>query len=100
MYLALKDLHATRRVDNPNGVHNCQNRKIGRLGRPSRVGNLGDIDAPSLDSQPLISPFGPMHWVMACCHTGCLLFNEGMNTRMGQKAACGAKGEIMDRTKS
>ena len=36
--------------------HDCQNGKIGCLGRPSRVGNLGDIDAPSLDSQPLISP--------------------------------------------
>ena len=41
-----------------------------------------------------------MPWVMACCHTGCLLFIEGMNTQMGQKAACGAMGEIMDRTKS
>ena len=39
--------------------HDCQNSKIGRLGRPSRVGNLGDIDAPSLDSQPLISPLVP-----------------------------------------
>ena len=39
--------------------HNWQNGKIGRLGRPSRVGNLGDIDAPSLDSQPLISPLVP-----------------------------------------
>ena len=39
--------------------HDCQNGKIGRLGRPSRVGNLGDIDAPSLDSQRLISPLVP-----------------------------------------
>ena len=39
--------------------HDCQNGKIGRLGRPSRVGNVGDIDAPSLDSQPLISPLVP-----------------------------------------
>ena len=39
--------------------HNCQNGKIGRLGRPSRVGNLGDFVAPSLDSQPLISPLVP-----------------------------------------
>ena len=39
--------------------HDCQNGKIGRLGRPSRVGNLGDIDAPSLDSQPLIFPLVP-----------------------------------------
>ena len=39
--------------------HDCQNGKIGRLGRPSRVGNLGDVDAPSLDSQPLISPLVP-----------------------------------------
>ena len=38
----------------------------------------------------------PLHY----CHTGCLLFIEGMNTRMGQKAACGAKGGIMHRTKS
>ena len=39
--------------------HDCQNGKIGRLGRPSRVANLGDIDAPSLSSQPLISPLVP-----------------------------------------
>ena len=39
--------------------HNCQNGKIGRLGRPSRVGNLGDFVAPSLDSRPLISPLVP-----------------------------------------
>ena len=45
-------------------------------------------------------PSGPMPWVMACCHTGCLLFTEGMKTRIGQKAACGAKGGIMDSTKS
>ena len=44
-------------------------------------------------------PFRPMPWVMACCHTGCLPFIEGMNTRMGQKAACGENGGIMDRTK-
>ena len=92
MPLARKDLHATRRGDGPNWVHNCQNGKIGRLGRPSRVGNLGDLVAPSL-----VSP-GPR--AMTCCHTGCLLFIEGTNTRMGQKAACGAKGGIMDRTKS
>ena len=59
MTLAPEDLHATRRGDNPNWVHNCPNGKIGRLGRPSRVGNFGDIDAPSLDSQPLISPLVP-----------------------------------------
>ena len=100
MYLAPKDLHGPRRGDDPNWVHKCQNGKIGRLGRPSRVENLGDIKAPSLDSQPFDIPFGPMPWVMARCHTGCLLFIEGMNTRMGQKAACGATGEIMDRTKS
>ena len=53
--------------------HDCQNGKIGRLGRPSRVGNLGDIDAPSLDSQPLISPLVPCPglWLAvtlaACC---------------------------------
>ena len=41
-----------------------------------------------------------MPWAMTCCHAGCLLFIEGINTRMGQKAACGAKGGIMDRTKS
>ena len=27
MHLALKDLNATRRGDNPNWVHNCQNGK-------------------------------------------------------------------------
>ena len=45
-------------------------------------------------------PFGPMPWDLACCHTGCLLFTKGMDTRMGQKAACGAEGGIKDRTKS
>ena len=78
----------------------AQNGKIGRLGRPSRVGNFGDIDAPSLDSQTLIFPSGPMPWVIACCHAGCLLFTEGMTTRTGQKATCGAKGGIVDRTQS
>ena len=28
MHLAPKDLHATRRGDNPNRVHKCQNGKI------------------------------------------------------------------------
>ena len=71
--LALIGLHATRRGYNPNWVQNCQNSKIGRLGRPSRVGNVGDIDAPSLDSQPLISPMVPCPglWLAvtlaACC---------------------------------
>ena len=59
MPLALKDLHATRRGYSPNWVHNCQNGKIGRLGRPSRVGNLGALVAPSLDSPPLVSPLIP-----------------------------------------
>ena len=73
MHLALKDLNATWRGDNPNSVQNCQNGKIGRLGRLSRLGNLGDIDAPSLDSQPLISPLVPCPglWLAvtlaACC---------------------------------
>ena len=73
MYLALKDLHGPRRGDDLNRVHKCQNGKIGRLGRPSRVGNLGYIDAPSLDSQPLISPLVPRPglWLAvtlaACC---------------------------------
>ena len=39
--------------------HNCPNGKIGRLGQPSRVGNLGDFVAPSLDSRPLKSPLVP-----------------------------------------
>ena len=59
MHLAPKDLHATQRGDGPNWVHNCQNGTIGRLGRPTRVGNLGDRVAPSLDSQPLIPPLVP-----------------------------------------
>ena len=59
MYLALKDLHEPRRGDDPNWVHKCQNGKIGRLGRPSWVGNLGYLVAPSLDSRPLISPLVP-----------------------------------------
>ena len=59
MHLALKDLHATRRGDNPNWVHKCHNGEIGRLGRLSRVGMLGDFVAPSLVSPPLISPLVP-----------------------------------------
>ena len=43
----------------PNWVHRCQNGKIGRLGRPSLVGGLGDLVAPSFDSRPLISPLVP-----------------------------------------
>ena len=54
MYLALKDLHGPRRGDDPNWVDKCQNGKIGRFGRPARVGNLGNLVAPRLDSQPLI----------------------------------------------
>ena len=50
--------------------------------------------------QTLDIPLGPMPWDLACCHTGCLLYTEGMTTRMGQKVACGAKGGIMDRTKN
>ena len=50
--------------------HDCQNGKIGRLGRPSRVGNLGDIDAPSLDSQPLISPLVPCPGLSLAVHRG------------------------------
>ena len=59
MYLALKDLHDTQRGKDPNWVHNCRNGKIGRLGRPSSLGNLGDLVTPSLDSRPLISPLVP-----------------------------------------
>ena len=54
-----KDLHAIWRGDSLNWVHNCQNGKIGRLGRPSRVEDLGDLVAPSLDSRLLISPLVP-----------------------------------------
>ena len=57
--LALEDFHATRRGDSPNWIHNCQNGEIGRLLRPSRVGNVGEFVAPSLDSRPLISPLVP-----------------------------------------
>ena len=59
IYLALKDPHVTRRGGSPNWVHNCQNGKIGRRGRPSRVGNLSDLVAPSLDSRSIISPLVP-----------------------------------------
>ena len=58
-HLALKDLHANQRGYNPNWVNNCQNGTVGRLGRPSRVGNLGDLVRPSLDSRPLILPLVP-----------------------------------------
>ena len=52
MYLALKDLHGPRRGDDPNWVHNCQNGKMGRLGRPVRVGNLGDLPPPRPREEP------------------------------------------------
>ena len=72
--------------------------------RPSLATTQGKKPWRSCRAKPCFTaldiPFGPMPWVMACCHTGCLLFTEGMDTRMGQKAACGAKGGIMDRTKS
>ena len=97
MTFAPEDLHAT---DDPNCVHNCQNGK----NRPSRATVQGRKTWRSCRAKPgftiLDIPSGPMPWVMACCHTGCLLFIEGMNTRMGQKAACGARGGIMERTKS
>ena len=50
MYMAPKDVHGPRRGDDPNWVNNSQNSRIGRLGRPSRGGNLGDFVVPSLDS--------------------------------------------------
>ena len=59
MYLALKDLDDTRRGEDPHWVHNNQNGKIGRHGGLCRVGDLGDLVAPSLDSRPLISPLAP-----------------------------------------
>ena len=59
MPLALRDLHATRRGDRPNWVHNCQNGRIGRLKRPAMVQNLGDLVASSHDSRPLISSLVP-----------------------------------------
>ena len=73
MYLTSKDLNEPRRGDNPNWVHECQNGKIGRLGQPSWVGNLGYLVAPSLDSQPLIPPLVPCPGIglavtlVACC---------------------------------
>ena len=56
MYLVPKDLHGPRRGDDPTWVQNLENGKIGRLGRPSRVGSPGDLVALSLDSRPLIPP--------------------------------------------
>ena len=100
MDLALKDLHGPWCGDDPNWVHKYQNGTIGRLGRPFRVGNLGDLVAPSLDSRPYDIPSGFMPWVTVCCHAGCLLFTQGMTTPTGQKATCGAKGGIMDHIKS
>ena len=100
MFLALKDLHLPRRGDDPNVVHECQNGKFGRLGRLSWVGNLGYLVVQSLDSRPSISLLVPCPGIWLGCHTGCLLFTEGMDTWMGQKTACGAKVGIMDRTKS
>ena len=59
MPLAPKDLHATRRGVTRNWIHDCQNSKLGRLGRPCRVRNLRNFVAPSLDSRSLISPLVP-----------------------------------------
>ena len=67
IYLAFEDLHDTWRGEDPNGVHNCRNGKIGRLRRPSRVGNLGDLVAPSLDSRRLISPLVPCLGLLHGC---------------------------------
>ena len=64
--------------------------------QPSRATIQGMKTLAMLSRQALIH----MPWVIACCHAGCLLFTKGMNTRMGQKAACGANGGIMDHTKS
>ena len=66
------------------------------LVRPSSCNVKGGI--PS--SRRYLPTLPPMPWVIACGHTGCLLFTEGMTTRTGQKATCGAKGGIMDRIKS
>ena len=72
--------------------------------RLSRATEQGRKSWRSCRAKPRITTldilFGPLPWDLACCHTGCLLFTEGMDTRMGQKAVCGAKGGIMDRTKS
>ena len=100
MPLAPKDLHATRRGDNPNWVHNCQKWQS----RPPRATVQGRKPWRSCRAKACFTtldiPFGPMPWGLACCRTGCLVFTEGMTTRTGQKAACGAKGGITDRTKS
>ena len=72
--------------------------------RPSRATVQGRKPWRSRRAKPRFTTLGipsdPMPWDLACCHTGCLLFTKGMTTRMGQKAACGANGGIMDRTKS
>ena len=44
----------------------------------------------------LDTPFGHMQWGLDCGHTGCLLFTEGMVTRLGQKAACVQKCTKME----
>ena len=55
------------------GSTNAKMAKLVVSVKPSRVGNLGDIDAPSLDSQPLISALVPCPglWLAvtlaACC---------------------------------
>ena len=100
MYLALKDLLGPRRGDDPSWVHKCQNGRIGHLRRPSTVRKPWRSRHAKPRFTTLDIPFGPMPWGLACCRRGCLLFTEGMTTRTGQRAACGAKGGIMDRTKS
>ena len=71
MTLVLRDLHATRRGDNPNWVHACQNGKIDRLGRPSRVETLAILTRQALIHNPRYPPWSQAlgygllsHWLL------------------------------------
>ena len=99
MYLALRDPHESRRDDDPNWVHECKKGKIGHLGRPSWVGSLGDLVAPSVDSRPLISPLVPCLGIWLAVTLAAYCSPRGCTHGWGREQHVVQKGGIMDRTK-
>ena len=103
MPLALKDLHATRRGDNPNWVHKCQNGKIVHthfgLAPERRLLRLTHV---------VCEPWGPMsmtpmsymvHWSMSLACTRVLNMVHGGQkiwkiAQNGQKCAHSWSGQM------
>ena len=88
-YLALEKLHDARHDDDRNWVHNCQN---GHLGRPSWVGSLGDLVAPSLDSPPLISPLVPCRGIWLAVTLAAYSSPRGRSRAWGRKQRAVQRG--------